>query len=101
MSFEKYSDGTVYLVGTDVIPTWVNMHYNNGPKEYNILPLIKDKEANWEADLGLNANQLNSAKKSYDRTMKIVGEGLQQVQTYLAQQKTDRDARYLELAGQK
>ena len=101
MSFEKYSDGTVYLVGTDVIPTWVNMHYSNGPKEYNILPLIKDKEANWEADLGLNANQLNSAKKSYDRTMKIVGEGLQQVQTYLAQQKTDRDARYLELAGQK
>ena len=101
MTFEKYSDGTVYLAGSDVIPTWVNMHTNNGAKEYNILPLVKDKEATWETDLGMNANQLNSAKKSYDRTMKIVSEGLQQVQDYLAQQKTDRDARYLELAQQK
>ena len=101
MTFEKYSDGTVYLAGSDVIPTWVNMHSNNGSKEYNILPLLKDQEDTWEADLGLNANQLKSAQRSYERTMKIVSEGLQQIQDYLTQQKTDRDARYLELAQQK
>ena len=100
MTFEKYSDGTVYLAGSDVIPTWVNMHSNNGAKEYNILPLIKDKEADWEADLGLNANQLKAAQKSYDRTMKIVGEGLQQIQDHLARQKADREAYYLSLVEQ-
>ena len=97
MTFEKYSDGTVYLAGSDVIPTWVNMHSNDGSKEYNILPLIKDKEDTWESDFGLNANQLKSAQKSYERTMKIVGEGLQQVQDHLAQQKEAREQYYLDL----
>ena len=97
MTFEKYSDGSVYLAGSDVIPTWVNMNTNTGAKEYNILPLIKDKEEAWEADFGLQANQLNSAKKSYDRTMKIVGEGLQQIQDHLAQQKQAREQYYLDL----
>ena len=97
MTFEKYSDGTVYLAGADVIPTWVNMHSNNGAKEYNILPLIKDQEDTWESDLGLTANQLKSAQKSYERTMKIVGEGLQQVQDHLAQQKEAREQYYLDL----
>lgn len=97
LSFEKYSDGTVYLSGTDVIPTWVNMHSNAGAKEYNILPLIKDQEAQWETDFALQGSQLSFAQKSYDRTMKIVGEGLTQIQDYLSQEKADREQYYLDL----
>lgn len=97
VTFEKYSDGKVYLAATDVVPTWVNMHQNNGPKEYNILPLIQDQEDTWKESFNLTDHNFSSCQKSYDRTMGIVGEGLQQCQDYLAQAKTDREAYYLDL----
>lgn len=98
VTFEKYSDGKVYLAATDVIPTWVNMHSNNGSKEYNILPLVKDQEDSWKESFNLTDHNFSSCQKSYDRTMGIVGEGLQQCQDYLNQAKVDREAYYLDLA---
>ena len=98
VSFEKYSDGKVYVSATDVIPTWVNMHSNNGAREYNILPLLKEKEGEWEASFGLQGNQFSAAQKSYDRTMGIVGEGLTACQDYLTQAKADREQYYYDLA---
>jgi len=98
VTFEKYSDGKVYLAATDVVPTWVNMHSNNGAKEYNILPLRKDQEEAWKEIFNLTDVNFSSCQKSYDRTMGIVGEGLTQCQDYLTQAKTDREAYYLDLA---
>ena len=98
VSFEKYSDGKVYVSGTDVIPTWVNMHSNNGSREYNILPLIKENEAQWQESYGLTDHQFASCQKSYDRTMGIVGEGLEACRTYLDQAKIDREQYYYDLA---
>lgn len=98
VTFEKYSDGKVYVAGTDVIPTWVNMHSNKGAREYNILPLVKDNEAQWQESYALTGNQFTSCQKSYDRTMGIVGEGLEACQTYLNQAKTDREQYYYDLA---
>ncbi|MBQ6719898.1 MAG: CapA family protein [Oscillospiraceae bacterium] len=98
VSFEKYSDGNVYLSSVEVIPTWVNMHTNNGSREYNILPLKEHEIGQWDADFGLQNNQHASAKKSYERTMGILNEGLQQVQDYLNQQATQRTAYYENLA---
>ena len=98
VTFEKYSDGKVYLAGTDVIPTWVNMHSNQGKKEYNILPLIKDKEDQWKESYELTDNQFTFCQKSYDRTMGIVGDGLKACQEYLAQAKADREQYYYDLA---
>ena len=98
VTFEKYSDGKVYLAGTDVIPTWVNMHSNQGKKEYNILPLMKENEEQWKEVYELTDNQLTFCQKSYDRTMSIVGEGLEACQTYLAQEKEAREQYYYDLA---
>ena len=98
VTLEKYSDGTVYVAGTDVIPTWVNMHANSGAKEYNILPLDKEKESEWTETFGLTEYQFSCAQKSYDRTMGIVGEGLTECQTYLEQAKADREQYYYDLA---
>lgn len=98
VTFEKYSDGKVYVVGTDVIPTWVNMNDNRGKREYNILPLVKDMESQWQSSFELTDNQLKSCQKSYDRTMGIVGEGLEACQTYLAQDKEAREEYYYNLA---
>lgn len=98
VSFEKYSDGKVYVSGTDVTPTWVNMHTTNGVKEYNILPLADSTRDTWRETFNLNDNTMGFAERSYDRTMGIVGEGLQQCQEYLAQAKIDRDQYYYDLA---
>ena len=98
VTFEKYSDGKVYVAGIDAIPTWVNMHSKNGKREYNILPLIKDKEEQWKTDFDLTDNELTAAQDSYAKTMKIIGEGLTACQEDLAQAKTDREAYYQNLA---
>ena len=99
VTFEKYSDGKVYLAGTEVVPTWVNMHSNNGAKEYNILPLLLDQQDSWTEQFGLTSGQFSAAQKSYDRTMGIVGEGLEQCQSWLEQAKLDREAYYADLAA--
>ncbi len=98
VSFEKYSDGTVYLAGVDVVPTWVNMHTNGGSKEYNILPLTDSSREQWQEDYNLTDANRSAAEKSYDRTMGIVGEGLEQCRTYLDQAKADREEYYYDLA---
>ena len=98
VTFEKYSDGKVYLAGTDVIPTWVNMHTTGGVKEYNILPLVDENREQWRELFNLNDNTESFATKSYDRTMGIVGEGLKVCQDYLAQAKEAREQYYYDLA---
>ena len=98
VTFEKYSDGKVYVAGTDVIPTWVNMHTTGGVKEYNILPLANSTRESWRETFHLNDNTMGFAEKSYDRTMGIVGEGLEACQSYLEQAKTDREEYYYDLA---
>ena len=99
VSFEKYSDGKVYVSATDVIPTWVNMHSNDGKKEYNILPLLKDKEDTWKESFALTDHQFSSCQKSYDRTMGIVGDGLTACQNWLAEYKAEIEQYYFDLAA--
>ncbi|MGM9660920.1 MAG: CapA family protein [Faecousia sp.] len=99
VTFEKYSDGKVYVASVDALPTWVNMHSNNGSREYNIIPLDKEKEAEWESAFRMTSAQFSSAQKSYDRTMAIIGEGLKACQDDLAQAKADREQYYFDLAN--
>ena len=95
-TFEKYSDDTVYLSGVEVVPTWVNM-YNNAERrrEYNILPLEDSRREEWMEMFDLTDTSLQKASDSYDRTMKIVGDGVAASNAYLTQQKEARDANYL------
>lgn len=98
VSFEKYSDGTVYLAGVNVLPTWVNMHNNQrGKTEYNILPLDMEVKEQWQSLFNLDASTVKKAEESWNRTMEILGAGIEEVKTYLSQEKEDREAYYLEL----
>ena len=94
LTFTKYDDGTVALTATDVLPTWTNMHYNNGGREYNILPLEDSTRDQWAESYKLDENTLSQAQASYDRTIKMVGEGLKECQTWLEEQNTARLAQY-------
>lgn len=84
-SFARYSDGTVRLEEVELIPTWINMYTSSetGKKVYDILPLDKDLP-DWQTSFDLTDSGLKDALESYDRTMAIVGEGLEEVQEYLA-----------------
>ena len=100
VTFEKYSDGTVYLAQVNGVPTWVNKHRNdNGKDEYNILPLDDASRDTWREKYGLDDKTTKSCTDSYDRTMKIVGEGIEQANEYLDQEKLDREAYYLSLVS--
>jgi len=97
ITFEKYSDGTVYIQSADILPTWVNLHRNNGGNEYNMIPLNIEEKDQWQTKFDLSGEALRQAGASYDRTMKIVGEGLKEIQTFLAEEKQAREEYYLSL----
>ncbi len=94
MTFARYSDGRVYLTGTDVLPTWTNLHYNNGGREYNILPLEDARRDQWAELFDLDDSTLSQAKASYDRTREMVGDGLRKCQDWLDAQNAARDQLY-------
>jgi len=98
VTFEKYSDGEVYLVGADLLPTWVNLHYPSTGTEYTIIPLDYDRVDEWGTAFNMAEGTVNAAKNSYSRTMAIVEEGLTECQTYLADQKVAREEYYYNLA---
>ena len=99
VTFEKYSDGTVYLAGVEAIPTWVNMHTNaKGKTEYNILPLDYTYNSEWQTMFEINDNTFAACERSYNRTMEIVEAGVKDCQNWLAQEKADREQYYYDLA---
>ena len=100
ITFEKYSDGKVYIQSADILPTWVNLRWSDGGNEYNMIPLYIEEKDQWQEQFGFNDEALRKANASYERTMKIVGEGLQQIQEHLAAEKEAREQYYLEQAGQ-
>ena len=68
----------------------MNMHGG-----YSILPLDDTTRDNWKNLYAINDDAYALAEKSYDRTMAIVGDGLEECRTYLADAKTQRDAAYI------
>lgn len=78
VTFDKYSDGKVVLSDLTIIPTWVDMNILDGKKQYRIVPLDISHMDRWDDMLMSN---VSFAKESYNRTMKLVGEGLNAYRT--------------------
>ena len=93
VTFARYSDGTVILESADLLPTWVNLdkHPQTGKNAYMILPL-DDQLEDWKTAFQLTDATLKKAQSSYERTMKIVGSGMTQVNDYLTQQQVQVEA---------
>ena len=92
VTFEKYADGEVYVADVNVMPTWVNLRSVDEKQEYNIVPLEDARREEWQSLYGLDAAALANAVASYDRTMSIVGPGLEQCRSYYTQEKQAREA---------
>ena len=84
-TFRKYSDGSVRLGSVEVIPTWVNMFTNaQNKREYNILPLEQARRDQWQEMFAIAPGLLPSLDASYQRTMDIVGSGLETANAWLS-----------------
>lgn len=75
-TFTKYEDGTVMLTGVDVLPTWCYMTGSGNDRDYKIIPLDKACESEWATKFGIAAEDVVFAKRSYDRTMTLLGDGI-------------------------
>ncbi len=91
-TFAKYSDGTVVLESADILPTWV-LRYDDEKGVRKFLILTLDREIDdWKTELGISDETLAQCEESYDRTMGIVGEGLEEANAYFAQNQAQIEA---------
>lgn len=95
MTFSKYSDDTVYLDSVDLMPLWVDMR-SNGARTYNIIPLDYGRLEEWQGAFELSNVGYTAAQNSYDRTMKLVSEGLTASNEYLTAERIQREVAYQE-----
>ena len=98
VTFSKYSDGTVYVESTDLLPVWVYRRTDDTGNEYNMLPLHIDEADGWLEDFNMKEHTVNAAKNSHARTMQIVQEGLTECQTWLQESYDAREQYYYDLA---
>ena len=73
-TFDKYSDGRVLLSDVDIIPTWVDKYRGGSGYQYTIYPIV-----NIDADIekyGFTGTAATKFRKSYERTLGILAEGL-------------------------
>lgn len=84
VEFEKWSNGETKIKNLDILPLWVNLKTVKGKRVYEIAPL--DLSVSDWSTLGLSGNALKEAKASYNRTMKLVGEPLNQYREKLGLQ---------------
>ena len=85
VTFEKDPiSGVTSITAVDVVPTWVALDSRNGKLEYNILPLVDADRESWKELFNLDDKTFGQCEASYDRTMDIVGPGLEDVNAWLA-----------------
>ena len=78
----KYEDGTVMISAVDVLPVWcmgrgfIRAAYptNSSFEDYILIPL--DKSVNWGTAYELTEAEVTEAGYSYNRTMKLIGDGM-------------------------
>ena len=81
VKFEKWSTGETKIAEVDILPLWVNLKTVGSKRVYEIAPL--DLSVDDWSTLGLSGSALNEAKASYNRTMKLVGEPLNEYRASL------------------
>lgn len=93
VTFAKYSDGTVIVESTDVLPYFVNRHYNS-ILERNMFPIIplNIPEDQWQSTYDLTDTMLVNCKNSLKRTNAIIAEGLANANEFFSQQQADVEA---------
>ncbi len=72
VTFEKWNDGHVEIADIEITPTWVNKEWRTDRNIYAVIPLDASV-ASWS---GFDVTTQSRLAESYNRTMGLVGEGL-------------------------
>ncbi len=72
VTFEKWNDGHVEIAEIEITPTWVNKEWRTDRNIYAIIPL----DASLPAWNSFDVTTPSRLTESYNRTMGLVGEGL-------------------------
>lgn len=83
VNFEKYGDGRVLVKSVEAIPTWVNL--TNGC--YRVIPLDKTN-GDWKSTFNLDDYTFALANESYNRTMALIGQGIEAYNNVSTKDKT-------------
>lgn len=76
----KYIDGSVEVIAASCVPTWT---YMEGYQErYTILPLDYSQVDTWQETFQVDDETYAACMDSYQRTMELVGEGLEKAQAH-------------------
>lgn len=86
----KYSDGTTRVSAVTLLPTWVLVVGSGDDRDFRILPLDMNT-SDWGRVFDLSAEQQVDARDSYNRTMALVTQGLNDVMSYLNEQNATID----------
>ena len=76
----KYLDGSVEVIETSCVPTWVHMAGNQ--ESYTILPLDVSCQDQWMEMFGVDEATFAACVDSYNRTMELVGAGMEKAQEW-------------------
>lgn len=98
----RYEDGTVALCSVDVVPVWcmgrglkkASYPTNSYYSEYYTIPL--DKSVDWKSEFGLTDAEFIEAGYSYDRTMALLSDGINEINTFLQQQYEELNEQFKE-----
>ncbi len=81
----KFDDGTVMITSVDVLPVWcmgrglkrASYPTNSTFEKYILVPLEQGKD--WASSYSLTEAEETEAQYSYDRTMALVGDGIEEI----------------------
>ena len=82
-TFAKYTDGTVLVESVNVIPTWVYRYDENYVRKFRVL-YMDDALEDSQSLMNLSDSVLRKCEASYERTMGIVGAGIEEANQYYA-----------------
>ena len=80
VTFEKWSDGRLRIREVNIEPLWVIREDRGGRLVFQIIPLDLTKD--WHS-FDLTDATVKEAEASYNRTLKLVGDGLNPVREKL------------------
>ena len=80
VTFNLWNDGRLEISEIDILPTWVNKESKGGRMTYSIIPLDMSLESWTDFDVG----SVSKTYASYERTMSIVGDGLNECREALS-----------------
>ncbi len=80
VTFNLWNDGSVEIGEINILPTWVNKESKGGRMTYSIIPLDMAVESWSNYDVG----NVSKTYASYERTMSIIGEGLNECREALS-----------------